>query len=288
MPGWQLVRPYAAIKGKQRKCTLLRSQNAALCFHAASSELRVRRFGTSTWVFNLSLVPLNGILCVCLYVIVVSWGLSFGQSADAESWIILESSWSDWHRNSVLASEKLGGNEWRKLCFSVNPQGSTGPRGDPGRAGPPGPPVSALIDLHHTPLYWNLYTLKLSFVNTQGPPATMIEPLPIRDGRKKKRRHSDRAAAGGAAPSGREDDRVPDMEDFLQGDQPLEDPEGMEEVFASLSSMKNEVELIRRPLGTYESPARTCKELMMVQPNYKDGKCTPALPSRYREVASNI
>lgn len=151
MPGWQLVRPYAAIKGKQRKCTLLRSQNAALCFYAASSELRVRRFGTSTWVFNLSLVPLNGILCVCLYVIVVSWGLSFGQSADAESWIILESSWSDWHRNSVLASEKLGGNEWRKLCFSVNPQGSTGPRGDPGRAGPPGPPVSALIDLHHTP-----------------------------------------------------------------------------------------------------------------------------------------
>lgn len=109
----------------------------------------------------------------------------------------------------------------------------------------------------------------------------MIEPLPIRDGRKKKRRHSDRAAAGGAAPSSREEDRVPDMEDFLQGDQPLEDPEGMEEVFASLSSMKNEVELIRRPLGTYESPARTCKELMMVQPNYKDGRCTPALKSLY-------
>lgn len=47
--------------------------------------------------------------------------------------------------------------------------------------------------------------------------------------------------------------------------------EGMEEVFASLSSMKTEVELMRRPLGTFESPARTCKELMMVQPGYKDG-----------------
>lgn len=45
----------------------------------------------------------------------------------------------------------------------------------------------------------------------------------------------------------------------------------MEEVFASLASMKTEVELMRRPLGTFESPARTCKELMMVQPSYKDG-----------------
>uniref|UniRef100_A0A3B4UYF3 Collagen, type V, alpha 3a n=1 Tax=Seriola dumerili TaxID=41447 RepID=A0A3B4UYF3_SERDU len=55
------------------------------------------------------------------------------------------------------------------------------------------------------------------------------------------------------------------------GDQPLEDAEGMEEVFATLSSMKTEVELMRRPLGTFESPARTCKELMMVHPDYKDG-----------------
>lgn len=63
-----------------------------------------------------------------------------------------------------------------------------------------------------------------------------------------------------------------EIEDFLQGDQPLEDAEGMEEVFASLTSMKTEVELMRRPLGTFESPARTCKELMMVQPDYKDGQ----------------
>lgn len=62
------------------------------------------------------------------------------------------------------------------------------------------------------------------------------------------------------------------MEDFLQADQPLEDVDGMEEVFATLSSMKTEVELMRRPLGTFESPARTCKELMMVQPDYRDGE----------------
>ncbi|CAB1449678.1 unnamed protein product [Pleuronectes platessa] len=29
---------------------------------------------------------------------------------------------------------------------------------------------------------------------------------------------------------------------------------------------------MRRPLGTFESPARTCKELIMVQPHYKDGE----------------
>lgn len=96
----------------------------------------------------------------------------------------------------------------------------------------------------------------------------MIQPLPIRGGKRKRRRHSDRT--GGISPS-REEDVDLDMEEFLQGDQPLEDAEGMEEVFATLSSMKTEVELMRRPLGTFESPARTCKELMMVQPHYKDG-----------------
>ena len=94
----------------------------------------------------------------------------------------------------------------------------------------------------------------------------MVELLPIREGRRKRRRHSDRTIA-----ASREEDEASDMDVFLQGDQPLEDVEGMEEVFATLSSMKNEVELMRRPLGTFESPARTCKELMMVQPDYKDG-----------------
>lgn len=64
------------------------------------------------------------------------------------------------------------------------------------------------------------------------------------------------------------------MEDFLQADMAAREPEGMEEVFASLNSMKTELELMRRPLGTYESPARTCKELMMCHPDYKDGETT--------------
>lgn len=105
----------------------------------------------------------------------------------------------------------------------------------------------------------------------QGPPATMIEPLPIREGRKKRRRNSDRSRGGAGAEDQREATVQLNMEDFLQADAPLEEAEGMEEVFASLNSMKMEVELMRKPLGTFESPARTCKELMMCHPHYRDG-----------------
>uniref|UniRef100_A0A3B5QBD1 Collagen, type V, alpha 3a n=1 Tax=Xiphophorus maculatus TaxID=8083 RepID=A0A3B5QBD1_XIPMA len=135
----------------------------------------------------------------------------------------------------------VSGNLQPSLLLSLF-QGFVGPRGDRGPAGPPGPP---------------------------GPPATFVQPLPIHEGRRKRRRHSDEA--GGAPPLTGEDVRF-NTEEFFQGDQPLEDVEGMEEVFATLSSMKNDVELMRKPLGTFESPARTCKELMMVQSNYKDGE----------------
>lgn len=94
----------------------------------------------------------------------------------------------------------------------------------------------------------------------------MVEPLPIREDRWKRRRHSD---SGFGAALYWEDEL--DIEEFLPRDQPPEETEGMEEIFATLSSMKTEVELMMRPLGTFESPARTCKELMMVQPDYKDG-----------------
>ncbi|KAG7246645.1 hypothetical protein CRUP_005784, partial [Coryphaenoides rupestris] len=113
--------------------------------------------------------------------------------------------------------------------------GAVGPQGDTGLAGPPGP---------------------------SGPPATYVQPLPMREGRRKRKRQSE--------PGEAVDWEELEEGGLPQGDQPLEDMEGMEEVFASLSSMKTEVELMRRPLGTFESPARTCKELMMVQPGYKD------------------
>lgn len=105
----------------------------------------------------------------------------------------------------------------------------------------------------------------------QGPPATMFESVPIREGRKRRRKNSDRTRGRARTEEEQEAEVQLNMDYFLQADTPLEDAEGMEEVFASLNSMKMEVELMRKPLGTFESPARTCKELMISHPHYRDG-----------------
>lgn len=53
--------------------------------------------------------------------------------------------------------------------------------------------------------------------------------------------------------------------EFLTGN------EGMEEIFGSLNSLRQEIESMRFPLGTQESPARTCQDLHLSQPDLKDG-----------------
>lgn len=48
--------------------------------------------------------------------------------------------------------------------------------------------------------------------------------------------------------------------------------EGMEEIFGSLNSLRQEIETMRFPLGTQNSPARTCQDLHLSQPDLKNGK----------------
>lgn len=115
--------------------------------------------------------------------------------------------------------------------------GGAGPKGEKGVSGPPGPP---------------------------GPPGDVIQPLPIQISKKSKRSidasrmlSETDAEAVAADATGTE---------FLTGS------EGMEEIFGSLNSLRQEIETMRFPLGTKDSPARTCQDLKLGQPELKDGE----------------
>lgn len=52
------------------------------------------------------------------------------------------------------------------------------------------------------------------------------------------------------------------------------DSEGLEEIYGSLNSLRQEIEGMRFPLGTQDSPARTCQDLHLSQPHLRDGTGT--------------
>lgn len=153
-------------------------------------------------------------------------------------------------------------------------QGPIGPRGDTGPAGPPGPPVSSV---HRNGMYLtstSLPDIYLCVHLLQGLPAAGIAPLPERG--RRRRTHTE---VDGAALENEEEETVDGgEEEWIQGDQAKQngwekekEEKGMEEVFASLSSMKVEVEGLRNPQGTYLNPARTCKELWLLHPELPNG-----------------
>lgn len=107
-------------------------------------------------------------------------------------------------------------------------------------------------------------------LSAQGPPAAGISPLP-QQGRRR-RGHS---SVDGATLDEVDGTLNAGEEEWIQGDQAEQkEGKGMEEVFASLSSMKLDVEGLRNPQGTYLSPARTCKELWLLQPELPNGRST--------------
>uniref|UniRef100_A0AAQ5XWC5 Collagen, type XI, alpha 2 n=1 Tax=Amphiprion ocellaris TaxID=80972 RepID=A0AAQ5XWC5_AMPOC len=115
--------------------------------------------------------------------------------------------------------------------------GGAGPKGEKGVQGPPGPP---------------------------GPPGEVIQPLPIQRSPKSKRSID----ASQLLPESDPDMPASDAAgtEFLMGS------EGMEEIFGSLNSLRQEIETMRFPLGTQDSPARTCQDLHLSQPQLKDGE----------------
>ncbi|OWK51676.1 Collagen alpha-1(XI) chain [Lonchura striata] len=126
------------------------------------------------------------------------------------------------------------------------PQGSPGAKGDAGisgPAGPLGPPGPPGLPGPQGPK---------GSKGSSGPPGEVIQPLPIQSPKKTR--------------------RSPDYMLSDAGDNILDYSDGMEEIFGSLNSLKQDIEHMKFPMGTQNNPARTCKDLQLCHPDFPDGE----------------
>uniref|UniRef100_A0A6Q2Y725 Fibrillar collagen NC1 domain-containing protein n=1 Tax=Esox lucius TaxID=8010 RepID=A0A6Q2Y725_ESOLU len=169
------------------------------------------------------------------------------------------------------------------LIGLIGPPGEQGEKGDRGLPGPQGTPGSKgdtvsdtwpcstenieLLNILHLPPHTHTHTHGGAGPKGEkgvsgppgppGPPGEVIQPLPIQIPKKSKRSID--------ASRMLYDTEMADASDFLR------DSEGMQEIFGSLDSLRKEIDTMRSPLGTQDSPARTCHDLKLLHSNYTDG-----------------
>ncbi|XP_075758622.1 collagen alpha-3(V) chain-like [Pelodiscus sinensis] len=150
----------------------------------------------------------------------------------------------------LIGPQESWGRRATRGCLAT--KGPQGPKGDPGLTGPIGPP---------------------------GPPGSpgLAGPLGQKGSKGSPGALGPRGDTGPPGPPGPPGHPAEGEPQPLGGGQRRrraaeEDEGGLEEVFASLSSLRTEIEQLRRPLGTPESPAHICKELHLCHPHFPDGE----------------
>uniref|UniRef100_A0A4W5KTR8 Fibrillar collagen NC1 domain-containing protein n=1 Tax=Hucho hucho TaxID=62062 RepID=A0A4W5KTR8_9TELE len=144
-------------------------------------------------------------------------------------------------------------------------KGETGVSGGTGPIGPGGPAGMPVSNQFYIPSPGSFISISHNILYLRcGPPGDVIQPLPIQISKKSKR-----SIDASRMLSETDAEAVPadaTGTEFLTGS------EGMEEIFGSLNSLRQEIETMRFPQGTKESPARTCQDLKLSRPELKDGE----------------
>uniref|UniRef100_A0A3P8SJP3 Fibrillar collagen NC1 domain-containing protein n=1 Tax=Amphiprion percula TaxID=161767 RepID=A0A3P8SJP3_AMPPE len=152
------------------------------------------------------------------------------------------------------------------LIGLIGPPGEQGEKGDRGLPGPQGSPgskgdggssvsiiswITSLSCLSQGPAGQKGDTGTVGPPGPPGPPGEVIQPLPIQSPKKTKRSSDMQSDAAGTI---------------------MDYGEGMEDIFGSLNSLKQDIERMKYPMGTQNNPARTCKDLQLCHPEFPDGE----------------